>query len=279
MFDPTAHFYDYFPSGYLIGLIDFFVLFTAYQQDILYTSICLNRFTAVWQPFLQQTRWNKSFKWHILFSLIMPIPLTIHLLFARGKYLPIEKNNPGIEKIPILLNFDLWELNSNIVTIVLNSICLIACFCLNIATFIKIKQIKKQNPISIIRNGNNLNNKNSRGGISKVEINLIIMTVVMTAMLMTSLLYQVLLYSLRNGNFLSNILSSIANIDKINEIFWNQLPWVNDLRALSHPWLLILLCDDVRQKSFEPLLSKTWKTPVQSIQLQIDQMARVKPTV
>jgi len=81
-------------------------------------------------------------------------------------------------------------LDINIITIILNSVCLIICFCLNLATFIKVKKIKKQNPITIIGNVKNKNN-NASGGISKPEINLIIMTAVMTAMLTTSLLYQV----------------------------------------------------------------------------------------
>jgi len=55
VFDPLAPLFDYFPSGYLIGIVDFIVFYTAFQQDILYTSICLNRFTAVWEPFKQQT--------------------------------------------------------------------------------------------------------------------------------------------------------------------------------------------------------------------------------
>uniref|UniRef100_A0A1I8BYK3 Transmembrane protein n=1 Tax=Meloidogyne hapla TaxID=6305 RepID=A0A1I8BYK3_MELHA len=120
--------------------------------------------------------------------------------------------------------------------------------------------------------GKDNSNKNNGGsvGISKVEVNLIIMTAVMTAMLTTSLLYQLLYYSLKDGKPLANILGSMQNIDIVFELLWNQLPWVNDLRALSHPWLLIALCEDVRQKSVGRLLrffiGKTWKTKVQSIQ-------------
>uniref|UniRef100_A0A914NBR2 Serpentine receptor class gamma n=1 Tax=Meloidogyne incognita TaxID=6306 RepID=A0A914NBR2_MELIC len=112
VFDPLAPLFDYFPSGYLIGIIDFIVFYTAYQQDILYTSICLNRFTAVWEPFKQQTRWKKWWIWHVLFAHIVPLPLTIHMLFSRGLYVPLDRYNPGIEKVPILLYYDLWEIES-----------------------------------------------------------------------------------------------------------------------------------------------------------------------
>nr|CAD2181454.1 unnamed protein product [Meloidogyne enterolobii] len=109
VFDPLAPFFDYFPSGYLIGIVDFIVFYTAFQQDVLYTSICLNRFTAVWEPFKQQTRWKKWWIWHVLFAHIVPLPLTIHILFSRGLYVPLDRYNPGIEKVPILLYYNLWE--------------------------------------------------------------------------------------------------------------------------------------------------------------------------
>jgi hypothetical protein len=121
MFDPTAPLFNNFPFGYLIGLINFIVFYTAYQQDILYISICLNRLTAVWEPFNQQNvffyfliknflkRWKKWWKWNVLFAHIIPIPLTIHILISRGLYLPLNRYNPGIQKLPIILNFDLWK--------------------------------------------------------------------------------------------------------------------------------------------------------------------------
>uniref|UniRef100_A0A914MYY7 Serpentine receptor class gamma n=1 Tax=Meloidogyne incognita TaxID=6306 RepID=A0A914MYY7_MELIC len=214
-------------------------------------------------------RWKKWWIWHVLFAHIVPLPLTIHILFSRGLYVPLDRYNPGIEKVPILLYYDLWELDINIITIILNSVCLLICFCLNLATFIKVKKIKKQNPITIVGNVKNKNN-NASGGISKPEINLIIMTAVMTAMLTTSLLYQLLYYLLKDGKPLATFLGNNQNIDIVFELLWNQLPWVNDLRALSHPWLLVALCEDVRQKSVGGLLrvvvGKTWKTKVEPIQ-------------
>jgi hypothetical protein len=75
---------------------------------------------------------------------------------------------------------------------------------------------------------------------------------------------------LKDGKLLANILSNKQNIDIAYEFLWNQLPWVNDLRSLSHPWLLLTLCKDIRQKSIGPLLQffvcNNWKTKVQTIQ-------------
>jgi hypothetical protein len=55
--------------------------------------------------------------------------------------------------------------------------------------------------------------------------------------------------------------------DEINVLYWlmQQMPWVNDLRDLSQPWVLLIVCEDVRNealpwlKQWRKIWRKLWK--------------------
>ena len=52
-FGPTSNLFAQLPESRWISWIGFIIYYTAYQQDLLYLSVSLNRFTSVWRPFQQ----------------------------------------------------------------------------------------------------------------------------------------------------------------------------------------------------------------------------------
>jgi hypothetical protein len=76
---------------------------------------------------------------------------------------------------------------------------------------------------------------------------------------------------LRDGIWFPQFLSSIFNNNDSFYFIYSQFPWINDLRVLSQPWLLLIVNGDIRKEIFPWMNSflkgkfrkKEWKTQVQ----------------
>ncbi|KAL3073043.1 hypothetical protein niasHT_035319 [Heterodera trifolii] len=238
IFAPTCPWFGTSPSAlYSIGT--FLVYFFDYPIYVLHIAITLNRCSCVWAPIRHKEFWCRACKPTIAFAFALSLAFSAHRLVTVAQLVPFDKTDSSKGSIPIIVTYQLYFIDSNLLTASFITFVFISTLLINGLTLFKIVQMKRAGKL--------------KSASQQVQLKLFIISIWLSMTLTVLIIFQLALFMLRSG-----LLDNVSDVGQLNYFLFMQQPLVEIIGTESHPWVLLAMCRALRAKTLP------WATHISS---------------